>query len=93
MLKNTFTVNFLETCEIITAHCVDEHPMDKLEEVLYIWQEVTPTASRCSWTYALLRGEPVRFTYHNYENVWVWLVGSDKVYVADSLALYWAMHK
>jgi len=92
MAQDTFSIEFLDTCEIVTATLGSEHLLDKVEEILYIQQELTPNANRCSWAFPFLRGEPVRFTYHKCEYVWVWLIGN-KVYVADSLNQYWAMHK
>lgn len=92
MAQNTFSVEFLNTCEIVTAMLDNEHLLDKVEEILYIQQELTPDANRCNWAFPFLRGEPVRFTYHKCEYVWVWLL-NNKVYVADNLNQYWAMHK
>ena len=92
MAQNTISVEFLDTCEIITATLDNEHLLDKVEEILYIQQELTPNTYRANWAFQFLRGEPVRFTYHKCEYVWVWLIDS-KVYVADNLSWYWAMHK
>lgn len=88
MAQNTFSVEFLNTCEIVTATLGNEHLLDKVEEILYIRQELTPCKNRCSWAFPFLRGEPVRFTYHKCEYVWVWSPKPDKVYVADNLKQY-----
>lgn len=60
-----------------------EHFLDKLEEVLYIMQELTPCTNRCSWAFPFLRGEAVRFTYHKCEFVTVQLMNNQKIIVKD----------
>lgn len=60
-----------------------EHLLDKLEEVLFIMQELTPCTNRCSWAFPFLRGEKVKFTYHNCEFVHVWMDAQGKVWVKD----------
>lgn len=92
MTRETIIIEFLDTSEIVTATLGNEHLLDKVEEILYIQQELTPCTNRCSWAFPFLRGEPVRFTYHKCEYVWVWLIG-DRVYVADKLRQYWVMHE
>lgn len=92
MAKDTISIEFLNTCEVVTAKRDNDPVCDKVEEILYIQQELTPCTNRCSWAFPFLRGEPVRFTYHQCEFVWVWLM-DDKIYVADSLRPYWVMHK
>ena len=59
-----------------------EHLLNKLEEVLFILQELTPCVNRVSWAYPFLRGERVRFTYHHCEFVQVW-IENDKIYVKN----------
>jgi hypothetical protein len=61
----------------------DEHLLDKLEEVLFIMQELTPCTNRCSWAFPFLRGEKVQFTYHNCEFVKAWIEKENVIYVKN----------
>ena len=60
-----------------------EHFLNKLEEVLFIMQELTPCINRVSWAFPFLRGEKVRFTYHNCEFVKVWIEKDNIIYVKN----------
>lgn len=78
----TFTLENLSTCEILEvpyegALCA------ALEEQLYIWWELTPCTNRVTWAYPFLRGDKVKFSYHNCEFVQVWMDKDGKIWVRD----------
>lgn len=80
----TYKIENLSTMEIAEVH-TEDNLCSSVEEQLYILWELTPCANRCSWAYPFLRGERVKFTYHNCEFVWVWLDTEGKVWVKDIL--------
>ena len=81
-MAQPYEIEFLDTLEKLTNTTTD-HLLDSIEDNLYIHQELTPCVNRCSWAYPFLRGEKVKFTYHNCEFVWVWMDAQGKVWVKD----------
>ena len=82
MTTKTYEIEFLNTCERLTITTA-QHLLDSIEDALYIHQELTPCTNRCSWAFPFLRGEKVKFTYHNCEFVLVWMDAQGKVWVKD----------
>jgi hypothetical protein len=78
----TYQIENLSTCEIAEVH-TEDNLCSSVEEQLYILWELTPCTNRVSWAYPFLRGERVKFTYHNCEFVWVWMDKEGKVWVKD----------
>ena len=78
----TITFENLSTLEIVAVQ-TDDHLMDAIQDTLYIQWELTPCTNRCAWAYPLLRGEPVKFTFHNVEFVKVWIDQDGKVWIKD----------
>lgn len=78
----TYQIENITTGEKYIAHA-EGNLCSSVEEQLYILWELTPCTNRCSWAYPFLRGERVKFTYHNCEFVWVWLDAEGKVWVKD----------
>ena len=54
-----------------------------VQEQLYILWELTPVKPRLSWAYPFLRGERVKFTYHDCEFVWVWMDKEGNILTKD----------
>ena len=81
-MAKTYEIEFLNTLEKLTV-TTEDHLLNSIEESLYIHQELTPCTNRCSWAYPFLRGEKVKFTYHNCEFVLVWMDAQGKVWVKD----------
>lgn len=84
----TYTFKNITNGEAYIAHleyegCYTGPLCNFVEEQLYILWELTPCANRCSWAYPFLRGERVKFTYHNCEFVWVWLDEQGQILVKD----------
>lgn len=81
-MAKTYELTFLNTMETFTITTTD-NLLDSIEDNLYIQQELTPCANRCTWESQFMQGEKVKFTYHNCEFVHVWMDNQGKVWVKN----------